>query len=216
MRSSTHHCRPSRGGPLRAYTLIELLIVIAILGMAGAVLIPNLVGRHTMVTQAAVRQVISDIVFAQSDALTAQEHRRLQFYADGSGYCIVRTSEADIAAVFDPDSADYVVDPLHASHDYIVNFVADGRFYGVTISDVDIDGGNNRRQRQPAARPGRQLQGQRRRRRQLHHHHRAVHRQAPRRRDLTRKRKRKASRNPGIKASRHEARADRRRQGRGG
>ena len=49
----------------RAYTIVELVIVVAILGIAGMLLVPNLIDRDTFAIQAAVRTVISDIVFAQ-------------------------------------------------------------------------------------------------------------------------------------------------------
>src|SRR5690554_431827 len=61
----------------RAYTLIELLLVVAILGLASAILIPQLANRDSMEVQAAVRQIIADLSFAQSDALAHQEYRRV-------------------------------------------------------------------------------------------------------------------------------------------
>jgi prepilin-type N-terminal cleavage/methylation domain-containing protein len=128
----------------RAYTLIELIIVIALLGLAGSMLVPQIVGRHSMVAQAAVRKIISDLSFAQSDALSHQEFRRVHFYDDGSGYCIVRVTDETFDDDFDADTADYVIDPLSPGGDassYIVDFVADDRFEGVSISAVAIDGG---------------------------------------------------------------------------
>jgi len=126
----------SRGG----YTLIELLIVIGILGLAGAMLVPHLVERESMTVQAAVRQVIADLSFAQSDALAHQEYRRVHFYADGGGYCIARVSDSDYADAFDPDVADYIADPLKGHGEYIVDFAGDDRFAGVSITSVSIDG----------------------------------------------------------------------------
>jgi len=137
MPASSSSPRLRRGG----YTLIELLIVIGILGLAGALLIPHLVGRESMTVQAAVRQAIADLSFAQSDALAHQEYRRVHLYADGRGYCIVRVDESDYAGAFDEDSADYIADPLKEHGDYIVDFSADDRFEGVSITSASIDGG---------------------------------------------------------------------------
>jgi prepilin-type N-terminal cleavage/methylation domain-containing protein len=127
----------------RSYTLVELLIVIAILGISGAMLVPNLVGRDVMRAEAAVRLVIGDLSFAQSDALAHQEMRRVYFYDDGRGYCLTRIMDTgQLDDPFDPDTADYVFDPLGRGHlgDYIVDFNADERWEGVVISSVEIDG----------------------------------------------------------------------------
>jgi len=124
-----------RGG----YTLIELIMVIGILGLAGAILVPHLVDQQSMTAQAAVRKVIADLSFAQSDALAHQEHRRVHFYADGSGYCLYRPPAGNTHATFDAGTADFINDPL-AFSDYIVIFSDDGRFDGVVITDIEIDG----------------------------------------------------------------------------
>lgn len=131
--------------PHRAYTLIELLIVVALLGLAGAILVPQMVGRTSLLAQAAVRQLIADLSFAQSDALAFQGYRRVHFYEDGSGYCLVRMADdgSDLDSVFDADTADYVNDPLAPAGElgrYIVNYVTDDRFQGVEITSVNVDG----------------------------------------------------------------------------
>jgi prepilin-type N-terminal cleavage/methylation domain-containing protein len=136
--------RPRRGG----YTLIELIIVIAILGIAGAVLVPHLVGRDILAAQAAVRLVIADLSFAQSDALAHQGYRRVQFYDDGRGYCILDVDETTYDDSFtDPDDppGEYVQDPLARGADdgrYIVDFTENEDFEGISIESVSLDGGN--------------------------------------------------------------------------
>jgi hypothetical protein len=126
------------------YTLIELLIVCAVLGISGALLIPHMGNRDAMMAQSAVRLIISDLCFAQSDALAHQQMRRVHFYEDGSGYSISRIEDgAALAIQFDPATADYVQDPLAAGGtlgEYIVNFNSDDRFRGVSITAVEIDG----------------------------------------------------------------------------
>jgi prepilin-type N-terminal cleavage/methylation domain-containing protein len=127
----------------RAYTLIELLIVIGILGLAGALLIPHLVQGDTLTIQGVVRQIIADITFAQSDALAHQEYRRLHFYDDGTGYCIYRIPDGGLGTSFDADTADYVNDPLAPAGEfdaYVVRFDQDEGYEGITISEVKIDG----------------------------------------------------------------------------
>ncbi len=127
----------------RAYTLIELLIVVAVLGLAAAVLIPSMSGRGDFDTQAAVRALIADISFAQSDALAHQGFRRIYFYDDGSGWCLTRVAEADLGDDFDAVTADYLTDPLMGSSTggtYAVRLGADDRFGSVRIESVELDG----------------------------------------------------------------------------
>ena len=130
--------RPAR----RSYTLIELIIVMALLALAGAILVPHMVGRGSLTVQAAVRLVIADLSFAQSDALANQEHRRLVFYDDGSGYCLIAVPNENYLTPADLDdpSVEYVYDPLGKMGRYIVDFTSDSRFEGVSITSADIDG----------------------------------------------------------------------------
>jgi len=132
------------------YTLIELLIVVGILGLAGAILVPMLGNRGDFDTQAAVRRLIADLSFAQSDALANQEHRRLIFIenpdVDGqfTGWCLVKLKESEVAQDFDPNTAVYVQDPLSTMADaghYIVNLATDGRFGDTFVATVDLDSG---------------------------------------------------------------------------
>ena len=127
----------------RGYTLIELILVMGILALAAALLVPHLVDRDSLAVQSAVRLIIADLSFAQSDALANQEYRRIQFYADGRGYCLYRVTDVDFANPFDPNMIDYdyLLDPLHAQRDYIVDFTEGSRFEGISISAVNIDGG---------------------------------------------------------------------------
>ncbi len=117
----------------RSYTLIELIIVMVVLALAAALLVPHLVGPDLLKAQAAVRLIIADLSYAQADALANQEYRRVHFYPDGRGYCLVRITSTELALPFDPLTAEYLVDPLGALRDYIVDFTVDNRFEGVAI-----------------------------------------------------------------------------------
>lgn len=135
----------SRSKIQSAYTLVELLIVLAVLGISSALLIPNLVNREWMNAQAAVRLVIGDLSFVQSDALAHQELRRVHFYENGRGYCVVRITPAQLLEPFDETATDhdYVLDVMGrgGAARMIVDFTKDDRFKGVSIDAVDIDGG---------------------------------------------------------------------------
>jgi general secretion pathway protein H len=73
----------------RGYTLIELLIVITILGIAGALVLPALGQTNVLRVQAAVRTIIADINFAQSDALARQASRAIVFDVEHNTYSVL-------------------------------------------------------------------------------------------------------------------------------
>ena len=128
----------------RGYTLIEVLIVVTILGLAASLLVPYLSSKGDFDTQSAVRTLIADISFAQSDALANQGFRSLYFYPDGTGWCLVRASEDSLGDEFDPATADYVYDPLASNAErgaYIVNLRDRQAFSSVRVTSVDLDGG---------------------------------------------------------------------------
>lgn len=137
-------------GARAGYTLIELIIVVALLGTAGAILVPHLVDLKKLEVQAAVRTVIADLSFAQSDALANQEYRRVHFYEDGRGYCLIRLAEADFFKAFDysdgatvADTPDYIIDPLGGAGNlerYAVDFRSDDRYKNVVIESALIEG----------------------------------------------------------------------------
>jgi len=133
--------RSSRSG--RGYTLIELLMIVALLGLAGSLLIPYMVGRTSLETQSVVRMIVADLHFAQHDALAHQEYRRVHFFEDGSGYALIRVASLDES--FDPDTADYLYHPASpgATLDrYLVDLSSDDRFSDVAITTADFDSGN--------------------------------------------------------------------------
>lgn len=68
-----------RRRPLRGYTLLEVLVVVVVLGIAGALVIPSMGQTGVLRVQAAVRSVVADITFAQADAVAYQDRRAVVF-----------------------------------------------------------------------------------------------------------------------------------------
>jgi prepilin-type N-terminal cleavage/methylation domain-containing protein len=71
------------------YTLVELLVVITIMGIAGALVVPSMGTTGVLRVQAAVRTVVSDITFAQSDGLAYQRGRAIVFDLTKNSYTLV-------------------------------------------------------------------------------------------------------------------------------
>lgn len=63
----------------RAYTLVEMLIVVVMMGLAAAIVIPSLASANTLKVQGALRMIVADITVAQSDAVAFQQNRAIVF-----------------------------------------------------------------------------------------------------------------------------------------
>lgn len=126
--------RCSRGRRTGAFTLLELLAVVAVLGIAGALLVPAMGQTGVLRVQAAVRTVISDITFAQSDAVAFQENRALVFNVERSSYSLVSIPGDTI----DTDN-NTMYDPTRQGGRYIVDFTDDA-YGGARITSANFDG----------------------------------------------------------------------------
>lgn len=136
-----------------AFTLVEVLVVVVLLGIAGAMVVPSMRNVGVLRIQAAVRTLVSDVTIMQSDALAHQTRRVMIFgkvavqdpasdgweITDGNGYTIYNPPPG--AATLDPNVMnDVAVDPDDPSRPYTRDFDHD-RFAGAEITNVDINGG---------------------------------------------------------------------------
>lgn len=121
----------------RGYTLIEVLIVVTIMGILGAMVIPALGQTHVLRTQAVVRAVVADITYAQSDALAYQRGRAVIFEPDENRYTLAEVN----GQVIDP-VADALFDPRRPDDRYVVDLDDDDRFAGARFENIDLNGGN--------------------------------------------------------------------------
>ena len=123
-RPATTRCRS-------AYTLIEVLVVVLILGIISAVVVPQMLTAGTLGVQAAARLVVSDILFAQNEAIAAQETRKVIFDVAGNTYSVADGTNTALTIGWVNAKAD----------NYIVDFDEDERFEGVKIRSVTVGGG---------------------------------------------------------------------------
>ena len=113
----------------RAFTLVEILVVVTIIGMIGAIVVPHVLQAGTMQVQAAGRIVIADILFAQNDAVAQQRTRRVVFEPSLNRYRLTDIDGNLLTATWMP------------GQQYEQDFNADKRFTGVRIQNVDFNGG---------------------------------------------------------------------------
>lgn len=120
----------------RGYTLVEVLVTVAIMGIAGSVVIPSMSGAGILRIQAGVRTVVSDIMFAQMDALAYQESRGVVFDVDNNAYTLVGVFGAEINP-----ATDALYDPRGPGQRYVVD-LDEYDFGGAVLAEVDLNGGD--------------------------------------------------------------------------
>jgi prepilin-type N-terminal cleavage/methylation domain-containing protein len=120
--------RPAHRTPLpRAYTLVEVLIVVAIIGMVGAVVVPNLVSTRAMVAQSATRAIVADLTTAQSEAIARQAPVFAVFQPSENRYKLVDENGQIISQQWGSNQ----------NHAWI-DFDENPRFRGVELASADF------------------------------------------------------------------------------
>lgn len=133
------------------YTLIELLVIVVVLGIAGALVIPSMSQAGVLRIHAAVRSIVADLTFAQSDAAAFQERRVVYFNrvaiwddassswttAPGNGYTLYAPPLG--AAALDLNN-DVMFDPYRADEPYSKSF-DEPRYGGAQVLEAQFEGG---------------------------------------------------------------------------
>lgn len=131
---SNKKLRNARLKCIPAYTLVEVLVTVTIIGIAGAMVAPSMGQAGVLKIQAAVRMIVSDITFAQMDALGYQEQRAIVFDIDSNSYTLVQVNGNSI----DPDT-DALYDQRGPQQRYRIN-LDDARYGGTVIESASFDG----------------------------------------------------------------------------
>lgn len=82
------------------FTLIEVLIVMAIIGISAAMVLPMLGSRNDLNVSAAARKVVADIAWAQNMAIATQSRWHVRF--SDSGYNVAREQDGVLTIVEHP------------------------------------------------------------------------------------------------------------------
>jgi len=86
---------PSRAPRARsAFTLVEILAVVVILGIASAIIIPNMGTRDDLRTAAAARTLVADLIYAQNQAITSGKMVYVRFDTANNKYTLLTTANS--------------------------------------------------------------------------------------------------------------------------
>ena len=119
-RTTNAHCGTN------GFTMTEMLTVIALLGVASAVAIPQFSGNITQYAQTAARSISQDIQYAQDLAITTQSPVTLSIESSGYEYSLKDSS------------GDILTHPVNRKP-FTVNFQDDPNISQLTIT-VDFGG----------------------------------------------------------------------------
>jgi prepilin-type N-terminal cleavage/methylation domain-containing protein len=70
----------------RAFTLVEILMVVTILAIASAIIVPQLSSRDDLKAAAGARVVMADMIWAQNRAISTQQKQYMVF--NGQSYTL--------------------------------------------------------------------------------------------------------------------------------
>jgi prepilin-type N-terminal cleavage/methylation domain-containing protein len=117
------------------FTMIELMVVLAIIAIAAAIVVPMTSSTGSMQLRAAVTMVAADLEYAKSMSISRGHRYAVVFdKSEGvEGYQIEDLSKP----VGDPDRI--VEHPVRKGSKYLVRFAADNRLSQVDIVDANFD-----------------------------------------------------------------------------
>lgn len=120
------------GAVVRAFTLIEILVVVVILGIAAAIVVPAIGSRSDLKATSAARMIMADLIYTQNRSISQQRWHWVRFDLTNQSYEVL--DQVDPSAVL-------IKHPVEAS-DFVVKLGTDGAkpIQDVTFETVNFDG----------------------------------------------------------------------------
>ena len=118
-------------GRIRGFTLVELLIVIAIISIAALTAIPMMSSAASMQIRSAANMLTADLEYAKSMAISRAQNFSVVFDASADSYRI------------EDQYGNVLPHPVKKGFNYVIDFQNDGRLKKVDIISVDFDPGSD-------------------------------------------------------------------------
>lgn len=113
-----------------AFTLIELVIVVLIIGIGAALAVPMMSSASGMQIRAAGAMVSADLEYAKSMAISR-----------GQRYAVVFNAAGETYEIRDPNNT-VIEHPVKKGFNYQIDFANDGRLDRVDLVSANFDGTN--------------------------------------------------------------------------
>lgn len=118
----------------RAFTLVEILVVVTILGIAAAIIVPQMGSRGDLKAAAAARLIMADLIYAQNRAISTQTKHYVTFSTSSTpqSYRIV-TSMTPLVNI---------THPITKASEYAVTFGTNGTpgLSDISLGTVSFEG----------------------------------------------------------------------------
>lgn len=122
-------CRRGRNSFGRqAFTLVEILVVLVILGIAAVMIIPRVTDTGDMQVESAAREMVADLQYAQSEAIVTQLPTTVTFNDATESYTL-------------SNSAGTLLHPL-TKRNFVTSFPKTQGVQSVTITSSNFNGGH--------------------------------------------------------------------------
>lgn len=96
--------------PAMGFTLIEILAVVVIVGIAAAIVVPRIGSRDDLNAAAAARVIMSDLIWAQNRAIATQQVQYVRFNTTGDGqYAVLSGVSPEVIQTHPVNKTSYAV-----------------------------------------------------------------------------------------------------------
>jgi prepilin-type N-terminal cleavage/methylation domain-containing protein len=120
---------------VRAFTLVEVMTVMVILGIAAACIVPQIGTRDDLDAAAAARSVMADLLYAQDRAISTQKKHYVEFTSTGYSILSQDSDTSPLYTITNPTTRDSYVVTLGSPNT---------TFSNVRITSVDFDASLNK------------------------------------------------------------------------
>jgi prepilin-type N-terminal cleavage/methylation domain-containing protein len=118
---------------IRAFTLVEILVVVTILGIAAAIIVPQMGSRGDLTAAAAARLIMADLIYAQNRAISTQTKHYVKFTTSSPQSYRLVTSVTPLVDI---------TQPITKASQYLVTLGANGSpgLTNVSLGTVSFEG----------------------------------------------------------------------------